>query len=443
MYITYYVELLYNVKWFLTDMCTAGPAKAVYTTKLKEEGQGGGAGSGLKRSHSFSNLAKDAESEVKVTQPAATINRNLKPRFEPVVSRPARVRDFQPVFGSVAGGLTGLKNLGNTCYMNSTIQCLSNTLPLTSYFVHDIYVKDINRENFMGSGGDIAEEFAALIKALWSEQYRSIAPRDFKATVARYNDLFAGCSQQDSQELLAFLLDKLHEDLNKIRHRPRLPEQQNDNVPDIEAAEAAWKLHKTHNESIIVELFQGQFKSTVKCLTCGTKSVTFDAFMYLSLPIPNSGRCSLRECVNHFSKTERLSSPWKCPKCKTMRDAEKQLLIWKLPRILLILLKRFYYQGMWREKITADVDFPMDNLDMNPHVSGPKSVSEYSLYGVSNHFGTMEGGHYTAYCRNPNSNRWFKYDDHEVYEMNKSSVQSSAAYILFYSSVKPRASSSL
>jgi len=113
--------------------------------------------------------------------------------------------------------------------------------------------------------------------------------------------------------------------------------------------------------------------------------------------------------------------------------------IWKLPPVLLIHLKRFSYEGMWRRKLQTYVDFPLQDLDLKNYVLDPKSrYSGYSLYAVSNHYGTMEGGHYTAFCKNSEYQKWFKFDDHEVSEMQSSDVKSSAAYILFYTSTNLR-----
>jgi len=416
------------------------------TYKIKLQDKEDVPSGGLKRSHSSPNIAKllDEEDIMQQRRLHPSVDRAAKPksRQEPLPIKTevsaAKVRNLQPTWGNVASGLTGLRNMGNTCYMNSIVQCLSCTTPVVQYFLSDSYRLDINRENFLGTGGNLAEEFAVLVKALWAGQYRSVTPRDFKHTVGRYNPMFSGYDQHDAQELLLFLMDGLHEDLNRVVERPKIPEQQNDGVRDDIAAERAWSQHKSINQSIIVELFQGLFKSTVKCLSCHKESVTFDVFMYLSLPIPSSTRCSLKECLLEFAKEEKMTgaSQWQCPRCKCKRDAIKRMVIWKLPHILLIHLKRFYYQGMWRQKITANVDFPVDQLDLQHYIAGPKKRAPYDLYAVSNHYGTMEGGHYTAYCRNPNKHKWFKFDDHEVYDMSMSDVKSSAGFILFYSCIK-------
>ncbi|XP_023636304.1 ubiquitin carboxyl-terminal hydrolase 10, partial [Capsella rubella] len=112
------------------------------------------------------------------------------------------------------GGLAGLSNLGNTCFMNSALQCLAHTPPIMEYFLQD-YSEDINRDNPLGMCGELAIAFGDLLKNLWSSGKNAVAPRSFKTKLARFAPQFSGYNQHDSQELLAFLLDGLHEDLNK------------------------------------------------------------------------------------------------------------------------------------------------------------------------------------------------------------------------------------
>ncbi|KAI8098310.1 uncharacterized protein B0P05DRAFT_601403 [Gilbertella persicaria] len=183
-------------------------------------------------------------------------------------------------------GVCGLQNLGNTCFMNSALQCLSNTAQLTKWFLADNYKRDLNRDNPLGMKGQVAEAFGELVQKLWSGQASSIAPRDFKYTIGRFNSSFSGYQQHDTQELLAFLLDGLHEDLNRILKKPYIELPDFDGMKDAEIAKRSWDYHKARNDSIIVDLFQGQFKSKLVCEECRNVSVTFDPFMYLSLPLP-------------------------------------------------------------------------------------------------------------------------------------------------------------
>ncbi|KAK5609480.1 hypothetical protein CRENBAI_007990 [Crenichthys baileyi] len=406
----------------------------------------------LKRSYSSPDISQELreEAQKKATAPTTaavipTVNRETKPpsvkvysKVESVRPSAAKIRNLNPSFGGLGASLTGLRNLGNTCYMNSILQCLCNTPRMADYFNNNCYLDDINRSNILGHKGEVAEEFGVIMKALWAGLYKCISPRDFKSTIGKINDQFAGYDQQDSQELLLFLMDGLHEDLNKADNRKRYKEEENDHLDDQTAANLAWSKHKLLNESIIVVLFQGQFKSTVQCLTCHRKSRTFETFMYLSLPLASTSKCSLQDCLRLFSKEEKLTDNNKvfCRHCKAHRDSTKKLEIWKVPPIVLVHLKRFSYEGRWKQKLQTSVDFPLDNLDLAQYVIGPKqNLRKYNLYGVSNHYGGLDGGHYTAYCKNSDKQRWYKFDDHEVTEISSSSVKSSAAYILFYSTL--------
>ncbi|KAL6577013.1 ubiquitin-specific protease [Orobanche minor] len=152
-------------------------------------------------------------------------------------------------------GLTGLLNLGNTCFMNSAIQCLVHTPEFARYFRED-YHQEINRQNPLGMVGELALAFGDLLRKLWAPGRAPVAPRPFKNKLARFAPQFSGCSQHDSQELLAFLLDGLHEDLNRVRHKPYIKSRDADGRPDEEVADEYWANHTARNDSIIVDVCQ-------------------------------------------------------------------------------------------------------------------------------------------------------------------------------------------
>ena len=164
---------------------------------------------------------------------------------------------------------TGLCNLGNSCFMNSVIQCLSNTLPVRDYFVSGRHLVDINRDNPLGFKGELAKVFSFLIRKLWSGEYDYFSPKKLRSVIASRSSHFGDYQQHDSHEFMSYLLDGLHEDLNRIRKKPQTSTIESDGRPDTEVAEEAWRVYKMRNDSYFVDLFQGLFKSTLVCAICG------------------------------------------------------------------------------------------------------------------------------------------------------------------------------
>ncbi|ETB62370.1 hypothetical protein YYC_00956 [Plasmodium yoelii 17X] len=188
------------------------------------------------------------------------------------------------------GGDRGLINLGNTCFLNSSLQCLSKILKFTNYFLSGTFWDHINYCNPVGQHGRLAKAYYETLLEMWkiNKKGKPYAPKVLKQAISEKRDEFYGYQQHDSQELLAFLLDGLHEDLNLIQKKPYYEEKLQGGLdrPDIEVAEASWKRHKEINNSIIVDLFQGQYRSRLQCPQCNKLSITFDPFMYLSIPLP-------------------------------------------------------------------------------------------------------------------------------------------------------------
>lgn len=216
----------------------------------------------------------------------------------------------------IGDGIVGLYNMGNTCYLNASIQCLSHTPVFRDYFTSKAYLRDINRTNPLGHQGRLAQVSAVLINSLWKNfgkatsgnlrqspaapgQYipvnaPALTPKTFKDAMGKINDHFSGNEQHDAQELLAFLLSGLSEDLNRIVDKPYIEAPDSDGRPDEELAEIWWSNHLKREMSIIVSLFTGQYKSLLTCGTCNYESARFEPFGHLQIPLPEDEQATVQ-----------------------------------------------------------------------------------------------------------------------------------------------------
>lgn len=189
----------------------------------------------------------------------------------------------------------------------------------------------MNTLNPLGTKGQLARAFATLLHQMWQASYSYLSPVEFRVSpghssslpdsflmlsqrdVCTYNREFSGSDQHDAQEFISILLDRLHEDLNRILQRPvahdPTPERELEleTLPQQIAGEQEWQLYQSRNDSLVVDYFQGQFRNRMQCMTCMKTSTTYNAFMYLSLPIPTGrgmNKVTLQQCLDAFVKEE-------------------------------------------------------------------------------------------------------------------------------------------
>lgn len=187
---------------------------------------------------------------------------------------------------------TGIKNHGNTCYMNAVLQCLSHTDVIAEYFVLDHYKVDLQKRNKInskkyGTRGEVTEQLAALLKALWACHYSPDMSTAFKGAVERHGTQYRGNSQHDAQEFLFWLLDKVHEDLNTATKKKYKTIKNTCGKPDEVVAAETLANHARRNSSFVQAVFQAQYRSALTCAKCERTSCTFDPFHCVSVQLPS------------------------------------------------------------------------------------------------------------------------------------------------------------
>ncbi|XP_052900426.1 ubiquitin carboxyl-terminal hydrolase Usp2 isoform X3 [Anopheles moucheti] len=369
------------------------------------------------------NYHDQSTTENDATTSSSRLSTSLKSSYE-------QLSDTTDSSRSSKAGLCGLWNIGNTCFMNSMIQCLSNTRELTSFLRSQPSTE-------LGTNKDhrILAEYTKLIKNMWSGSQRSINPSDLKHTFSSKHRMYSGSAQQDAQEFLRFFLDSLHGALNVAVKRDPLGEI-DDAMNSRVKADMLWEWYSKAENSVIKDLFVGQLRSTLKCTHCDTESTMFDPFWDLSLPLPTSNsRCKLENCLEMFIKEEILDGIDQptCSHCETRRKCTKSLTIERFPRYLVIHLKRFSETRF--SKLTNTVEFPTKKRELNLQPYASEDISGpvyYSLYGISNHIGSTAGGHYVAVCKHPTIQEWNEFNDNYVSETSERNLVTSNAYVLFY-----------
>jgi len=328
-------------------------------------------------------------------------------------------------------GLCGITNLGNTCFMNSIIQCINANRDLSDFFTN--YNNENENKNTLEI--KLVKEWIVLSTSLYSKN-AVVTPESFHQTIQllsinKNNDTFSGYNQNDSQEFLQFLLENLHTGLSKEVNMnvngTALNELDNMAIKALNN----WKVYFKNDYSQIIDIYYGQFYSKISSLdNINFKTESYDPFSNISLGIPDKETINIYDCFDNFCNKENID--FKINADDTNKYIKK-LNIWRFPEHLIIFFKRFNNHGV---KITKIIDFPIDNLNLNKYCVGyDQNDSIYNLYAVSNHEGNLFGGHYWAYTKNADNN-WYKFNDKYVTLANKSDLINENAYCLFYKKKK-------
>ena len=330
-------------------------------------------------------------------------------------------------------GLSGLQNLGNTCFINSSIQCLFNI-----YELIDI-IENIDLEKKINNKPDsiMLLEWNKLRKMIYNDNC-IISPGGFVTSVRKISriknkELFSGFSQNDLPEFLLFMIDCFHNSLSREVDMNINGKVINDKDKMAKISYEMMKNMYKKEFSEILTLFYGIHISVIVDDKNRILSRSPEPFLNISLPIPEFDKPTLYDCFNLYTEHESLSgdNAWYNESTGLKQHVTKKLIFWSLPKIMIIDLKRFNYINL--EKNKKHVHFELENLDMRNYVNEYYSESYiYDLFAICNHVGSKECGHYFSYIRNAN-NKWYKYDDTDVNEIkDHSNLITSDAYCLFY-----------
>ncbi|KAJ3309994.1 Ubiquitin carboxyl-terminal hydrolase 3 [Boothiomyces sp. JEL0838] len=292
--------------------------------------------------------------------------------------------------------------------MISGIDPKAHTPPIQVHFLQPLISPMTPRPSSSGrttrssSNSDIVlwSEVSDILLKLWETKDTVISPEDFLNSMRKVLPNYKGYQQQDAQEFMRELLDKMHEELETRKGR-----------------------------TMIMQLFQGMFINQISCKTCENKSIKEEPYLDLSLSIPDIPNCTIIDCLNSFTALEDLtnSEKYNCTICNSLQPATKRLLISRIPPILCLHLKRFKYVNNTRSKIDTHVSFPMI-LDVSKFQKDEQA--KYNLYGVIVHRGTSAQGHYVAYVMH--NQIWYEMNDRITKQVEFTQVANEPAYMLFY-----------
>ena len=321
----------------------------------------------------------------------------------------------------------GFRNLGNTCFMNT---CLQNLIH-TEYFIQMLFSKS----NLISDKTPISQKFAELCKEFTSTSSSAISPDDFKREFGYKHRMFSGYRQQDTQEFCRFLLEDMNSELNEVKNPAPYKELSTLDKTKEQCDKEFDELFRKRENSLIMDVFYAQLINIFKC-TCNFETYSFQKILDFPLLLQKNKSISIEELLNEYFEGESIEFETKCEKCGNKTVHEKQVKISQPPNVLILSLQRINERT--GTKNDCQVSFP-DELDLSKYIENEcwkENRAKYTLYGIGNHSGSLNFGHYYAYIKikinSINEGKWYEYNDSIVSPHTYSTNSSSTAYVLFY-----------
>ena len=341
----------------------------------------------------------------------------------------------------------GLANIGATCYMNATLQCLAHIQRLTHYLLNSETKKKISSDKIKYK---LTSAYLTVLENLWqNKNIKYFSPNKFKDVISEMNSLFAGIQANDSKDLILFLLETMHNELNLENKNINNINNQENYVDDIQAQynyEMALKnfsnYFKEKYNSIISSLFYGMFNSIMCCQNCNVVLNNIQCYNILIFPLQKVKEYKMKmdnivdlyECFDYNQRPDLISGKsFYCNNCRTMVDNVNTTKILYCPKILVINFNRG--KGL---EFDVKINFP-EYIDIIKYVYyKDNSPTFYELFGIVTHFGPSSmGGHFIAFCKSFGNQQWYKYNDEIVDPSSFEEAKNTGVpYILFYSYIK-------
>jgi ubiquitin C-terminal hydrolase len=326
--------------------------------------------------------------------------------------------------------VSGLANLGNTCFMNSCLQVLSHVKELDPIFDSPTFRKKqkiCNESALLNEWNDLRKQMVQ------NKTGAPVVPKRFVSCVqglARIKkmDLFTGFAQNDVSEFLLFLVDCFH---TSLARQTKMTIRGNTVNRTDELAIKCYKMIQRMYSKEYSEIWTTFYAVHVSEIRCSTGlEQTPEPFFMLDLPIPpDRPETTLRQCFDLYTQPESIDG-WRNEKTGHSETVQKRIAFWSLPDVLVIDLKRFNASVQKRQTL---VTFPLTDLDLSSYVVGYNANAYvYELFGVCNHSGGVFGGHYTAFAKSSKSGQWRHFNDTSVSNVSEATVISTKAYCLFY-----------